>query len=560
MNHSNTLMAMAGLTMVLMKGVPMTGEPSGARQDHPQVKTELGLVEGAAGSGAQAGIRAFKGIPYAAPPVGELRWQPPRPAAAWEGVRKATTFGPRCLQGRIFDDIVFRDEPSEDCLYLNVWTPAKAADERLPVMVWIHGGGFQNGSGSEPRQDGERLAGKGVVVVSFNYRLGVFGFFAHPELTKESRGGGSGNYGLFDQVAALQWVRKNIAAFGGDPGNVTIFGESAGSFSVSALMASPLANGLFHKAIGESGAYFAPVLGPLPLKPLAESEEAGAKFGQAIGADTLAALRAKSGGDLVDAALKAAWFSPNVDGVVLPKAVIATFAAGAQHHVPLLAGWNADEARGGVTLAKDKMTAARFIEQTRAKFRADADDVLKTYPAGTDAQAIESAAWLASDLFIGFSTWKWLEMHAKTGGAAVFAYSFDRPVPIPPGTMQNGAPVTTRDMGARHAGEIEYVFGTLDWAPTVPWQPADRALSDRMMSYWSNFARTGDPNGQRLPPRGLPSGSLPSKDLPAWPRYDEKAGAARELLHLDETIKATPDPRRPRYELLDALESRRKSA
>ena len=219
-----------------------------------QVKTESGAVEGTTSPDAR--VRIYRGIPFAAAPVGELRWQAPRPVAPWQGVRKATAFGNRCMQAPIFSDMIFRDEVSEDCLYLNVWTPAKAGTERLPVMVWIYGGGFQAGSASEPRQDGEKLAGKGVVVVSFNYRLGVFGFFAHPELTKESGHDASGNYGLLDQVAALQWVKKNIAAFGGDPGKVTIFGESAGSFAVSALMASPLSQGLFHRAIGESGAFF----------------------------------------------------------------------------------------------------------------------------------------------------------------------------------------------------------------------------------------------------------------------------------------------------------------
>ena len=245
------------------------------------VKTDKGAVEGTA---AASGIRAFKGIPYAAPPVGALRWKAPQPAAAWTGVRKADAFGARCPQVKVWDDMVFRDEMSEDCLYLNVWTPADA--KKLPVMVWIHGGGFVAGSASEPRQDGERLAGKGVVVVSLNYRLGVFGFLAHPELTKESPRHASGNYGMLDQVAALQWVKANIAAFGGDPGNVTIFGESAGSFAVSALMASPAAKGLFHRAIGESGAFFTAGDQTLAPRPLAESEQDGLKL-----AETLAAQR-----------------------------------------------------------------------------------------------------------------------------------------------------------------------------------------------------------------------------------------------------------------------------
>jgi para-nitrobenzyl esterase len=255
--------------MALIVGMAATGA---AAQVNTELRTTAGLVQGATGTGT--GIRVFKNIPFAAPPVGDLRWQPPRPAASWEGVRQATEFGPRCLQGPIFGDMVFRDQPSEDCLYLNVWTPARTASDRLPVMVWIHGGGFQAGSASEPRQDGEALARKGVVLVGINYRLGVFGFLAHPGLTREAGRNASGNYGLLDQVAALRWVQENIAAFGGDPGNVTIFGESAGWFAVSALMASPLAKGLFHRAIGQSGAYFA-AGEPLPFAAARRHRGAG---------------------------------------------------------------------------------------------------------------------------------------------------------------------------------------------------------------------------------------------------------------------------------------------
>jgi para-nitrobenzyl esterase len=250
-----------------------------------QVKTAGGLVTGV--SSADGAFRIFKSIPYAAPPVGEFRWQAPRPATAWQGVRDATEFGSRCLQGQIFADIVFKDL-SEDCLTLNIWTPAKNASDRLPVMVWIHGGGFQAGAGAEPRHDGEAFARKNVVLVTINYRLGVFGFFAHPELTRESRRNASGNYGMLDQIAALRWVRDNIVAFGGNPANVTIFGESAGSFAVSALMASPLAQGLFHKAIGESGAFFTPTTGTLGMKSLVDSEQQGLEFARTLGARSLA--------------------------------------------------------------------------------------------------------------------------------------------------------------------------------------------------------------------------------------------------------------------------------
>jgi para-nitrobenzyl esterase len=265
-----------------------------------QVRTEAGSLEGSTSPDGK--VQAFKGIPYAAPPVGALRWKEPQPVPNWQGVRKATEFGARCMQGNVFGDMVFRDAaPSEDCLYLNVWTPKASPDAKLPVMVWIYGGGFQAGATSEPRQDGERLAHKGVVVVSMNYRLGIFGFFSHPELTKESPHHASGNYGLQDQAAALQWVRKNIASFGGDRENVTIFGESAGSFSVSALMASPTSKALLHRAIGESGAFFGRTL---TAKPLAESEQDGVKFAQSIGADTLEKLRGMAAQQTLDAASK----------------------------------------------------------------------------------------------------------------------------------------------------------------------------------------------------------------------------------------------------------------
>jgi para-nitrobenzyl esterase len=484
-----------------------------------QVKTTDGMLKG--GKSADGKISIFKGIPYAAPPVGDLRWKPPAPAPRWDGVRDATEFGAQCMQGAIFGDITFPRAASEDCLNLNVWTPATTAAERLGVMVWIHGGGFQAGAGPEPRHDGEALARKGVVVVTLNYRLGVFGFLAHPELASESGRNAAGNYGLLDQVAALQWVRDNIAAFGGDPGNVTIFGESAGSFAVSALMASPLATGLFHKAIGESGAYFAAGASALTLQSLAETEERGVKFASSIGAESLAALRARPATEILQAALKfQPWFTPNLDGYCLPVDVYAIYASGKQAHVPLLAGWNADEVRSGVVLAKQKATAQSFA-------------ILKAYPASNDAEALESAAALASDMFIGHATWKWIEMHAQTGGAPVYRYSFDRKIPVPPDMKVNGMAATARDVGARHAGEIQYVFGTLDSVPNVTWEQSDRKLSDAMVTYWANFARTGDPNGG---------------GLPAWPKYDLESS---RVLHLDETIHDAPDPLRARYETLD---------
>lgn len=512
------------------------GLAASAAAAQPQVKTTGGLVQGAALG--DSGIRVFKGIPYAAPPVGDLRWQAPRPAPPWQGVRQATAFGPACMQGRVFGDISFA-ETSEDCLSLNIWTPAKAA-QRLPVMVWIHGGGFQAGGGSEPRHDGQAFARKGIVLVTINYRLGVFGFFAHPDLTRESGRNAAGNYGLIDQVAALRWVQDNIAAFGGDPKNVTIFGESAGSFAVSALVASPLAKGLFHKAIGESGAFFS--TGTLPLRTLAAAEEQGTKFGAALGAPSLAALRGKSAAEILAAGAKTQpGFSPNLDGYFLPEEVAAIYAAGKQNRVPLLAGWNADEMRQAVTLRPQKPTVQSFTEDMRKRFGESADAILKAYPASTDAEALESAAAMSSDMFIGYATWKWVETHLQTG-SPVYRYSFDRKIPVDPDAKVMGVALTSRDVGARHAGEIEYVFGALELSlPKVPWEPVDRKLSDAMTTYWANFARTGDPNGA---------------GLPAWPRYE---ASARRVLHLDEAITDTADTLRPRYEALDAYAAKQRA-
>ena len=502
-----------------------------------RVQTDAGVVEGFVADGSPT-VRVFRGIPFAAPPVSERRWQPPQPVAPWDGVRDATRFADRCAQNRIYDDMVFRDEASEDCLYLNVWTPALSPDEGLPVMVWIYGGGFRAGSASEPRQDGTRLARKGVVVVSMNYRLGIFGFLAHPELTAESEHHASGNYGLMDQTAALRWVQANIARFGGDPGNVTLFGESAGSFSVSAQVASPLARGLVHKAIGESGAFFeVSDDGTLPALPLPASETLGADFAAEMGKDSLAALRVASADDLLEAEADGQIrFAPNIDGHFLPGEVYDLYAAGEQAHVPLLAGWNLDEVRAGVVLGEEKVTARGFADQTRERFGPAADALLEAYPAGSDAEALESAAALAGDVFIGYSTWKWIEMHLETGNAPVYRYSFDRKIPVAPGTRVDGKPATSADIGARHAGEIEYVFGALDSLPDVPWQASDRELSDLMMTYWSNFARSGDPNGA---------------GLPAWPRYE--GGPDGQVMHLDVESRALPDTGRARYEALDAL-------
>jgi para-nitrobenzyl esterase len=496
---------------------------TGAAQ--PRVKVESGVLEGTANPAHS--VRIFRGIPYAAPPTGNLRWKEPLPPPAWRGVRKADAFGARCFQPSLFSDMIFRDAGmAEDCLFLNVWTPANA--RRLPVLVYFHGGGFGAGSGDEPRYDGENFARKGVVVVTVNYRLGVFGFLAHPELTAESAHKASGNYGMLDQAAALQWVERNIAALGGDPKRVTIGGESAGSFAVSALMASPLSRRLFHGAIGESGAMFSTGTGTLAAQPLAKGEQSGLEFAAAAGAKSLAELRVKTAGELVRASSQsgAARFSPIVDGYFLPATPVSIYSQGQQSHVPLLAGWNADEVRIGVLMATPKPTAESFAARLRAVFGNQADRALTLYPASNDEEALRSAGDLASDQFIDYCTWKWIELQAGTAKAPVYRYQFDRAVPLPAGTPDRGIKGL-----AGHSWELEYVFGALD-SKKAAWEPEDRRTSEIMAGYFANFIKTGDPNGAGLAP---------------WPAF----GASHQVMHLDAASHAAPEEHRDRYLFVD---------
>jgi para-nitrobenzyl esterase len=492
-----------------------------AASSGPQVKTVSGVVEGK----SDGPVNVFLGIPYAAPPVGDLRWKPPVPAAKWNGVLKARDFGSHCMQGKVYGDMNFRDPGgSEDCLTLNVWVPAKAAAAKLPVMVWIYGGGFAAGTTSEPRQDGIHLAQQGVIVVSMNYRLGIFGFFVHPELAKESGHNAAGNYGLLDQTAALRWVRDNIAGFGGDPGNVTIFGESAGSFSVSAQMASPLAKGLFQKAIGESGAAF--FSGGLTFEPRSAREQKDVKAVNAkLGVSTLAELRAIPAQKLLDAFAPPQSpgfdFGPDVDGYFLPESVPAIVAAGNQNDVPLLAGWNHDEGSYEIAFSPQKPTADSLKATAQKEFGDKAAEFLKLYPSDNDAQTLRSAQDFAGDRFIAFSTWAWLEGQSKTGKQPVYRFRFDLGPPSDPKMPQ---------LGAYHSSEIEYVFGQLDSKAGVGWRADDRQLSDEMQKYWANFARSGDPNGP---------------GLPKWPVYS--AGDGWTVMFLDATPAAHKDELRDRY-------------
>jgi para-nitrobenzyl esterase len=489
-----------------------------------QVKVDGGVLEGTVGT--DPAVRVFKGVPFAVPPVGALRWKAPQPVPAWKGVRKADEWGTRCMQGPMFGPLRTRDKQmGEDCLYLNVWTTARSAKEKRPVLFVIHGGGFAAGSASEPRCDGEWFAKQGIVVVAPNYRLALFGFVAHPELTRESGGHGSGNYGMLDQVAALEWARRNVAAFGGDPNNITINGESAGSLSVSALMASPLTRTLVHKAIGESGAFFTSPTRGLAEKALAEKEEDGAKFAASVGANTLADLRARPADELLAAVMKTGgWgYGPGVDGYFLTEKVAATYAAGKQARIPLIAGWNSSEMGMSVAMNPQKPTPATFPDQLKKQFTDKADAALALYPAADDAETQQSAADLASDLFISYSTWKWVEAHLATGQAPVYRYRFDRVLPDPKGSNK---------FGASHAVDIEYAFNTLDSKPDA-WQPEDRETARVLSGYFANFVKTGNPNGP---------------GVPEWPEF----GKTRQVMHIDGASKTGPEPDRARYEFIDA--------
>jgi para-nitrobenzyl esterase len=491
------------------------GLSSAGYADSLSVKTEQGKVQGKAINNGK--VNAFLGLPYAAPPVGDLRWKAPAPAAKWKGDRDATKFGAHCAQNKVFEDMIFQDAGgSEDCLFLNVYTPADSSDKsKLPVMFWIHGGGYSGGGSNEPRHNGDFLPTKGVVLVTINYRLGVFGFLATSDLTKEA-GGSAGNYAMMDMVSALQWVKENIKKFGGDPDNVTIFGESAGSFAVSTLMAAQPARGLFAKGIGESGAAFSDVL---PTDTLDTRLKKDDEWVAGLGVKSLAELRALPTDKILEAVkAKKGGFPPDIDGKFLTEQVADTYAAGKQAHVPLLAGWNRDEG----SFLGNGMTADKWKGMSAGLFKDRAPEFLKLYPGDTDEQAADSAIGYGSDSFIAFGTWKWLEAHRKTGDSPVYRYHFELralPSKFHPGTF------------AFHSDDIEYVFGTLDTRPGETVRPEDRTLSDQFMSYWTNFAKTGDPNGA---------------GLPVWPKYDKDDS----LIHLDSTITAGPDTLRHRYEFL----------
>ncbi|MBS1524752.1 MAG: carboxylesterase family protein [Bacteroidetes bacterium] len=514
----------------------------------PRVKTLNGIVEGTIDS---TGIHSFKGIPFAQPPVGDLRWRDPQPAKNWSGVLKADHFGPNAMQKNVFGDMQFRSSGmSEDCLYLNVWTPAKSPKAKLPVLVYYYGGGYVAGDGSESRYDGESLATKGIVTVTVNYRLGIFGLFAHPELTKESPHNASGNYGMLDQTAALKWVRDNIAAFGGDPNHITIDGESAGSISVCDLMASPLSRNMIAGAIGESG-------GILPMSTLSQAEKRGADFQKKAGASSLADLRAMPADKLLDLASKQGNWSMAiiVDGYFLPKSAGEIFAAGEQAHVPLLVGWNSAEIPYQALMQGTPPTPENYAKKIKQLYPNDSAKVMQLYPGGTEEEVIKSATKLASDRFIVYSTWKWAEEQAKAG-SPVYNYMFSHPRPpmvasmgnakpgLAGGVIRGGANEAPNKMpapyvGASHASEIEYALGNLWGNKVYAWSADDYKVSATMEDYFANFIKTGNPNG---------------KGLPQWPVNNH---SITQRINIDVTTKSEPSDDRPRYLFLDEANAKK---
>ncbi len=544
----NLLLLSVWCMQLLAAAFSQNNQTSGAMSSgnaNLQVKTPNGILEGTL---EKTGIRSFKGIPFAAPPVGDLRWKEPHPVQNWDAVRAAKAFGPRAMQAPIFGDMGFRSNGmSEDCLYLNVWTPAKDGNEKLPVLVYFYGGGFVAGDGSEGRYDGESMAQKGIVALTVNYRLGVFGLMSHPELTQESAHHASGNYGLMDQAAAIQWVKNNIAAFGGDPNKITIAGESAGSISVSAQMASPLAKDLIAGAIGESGS----LLGALSAVPLSQGEQTGVQFAKVVGANSLADLRAMNADSLLSASTKFGpfRFAMTVDGYFFPKDPLAIFQAGEQAHVPLLVGWNNEEMNYRMVMGGEQPTKENYEKAVHKLYGDSAADVLKVYSVNTDADVERVATELASDRFIAFSTWRWADLQAKTGAKPVYRYYYIRARPAMTPEMGNATaglaggvqkegnstmPKMPMPKGAVHSAEIEYAMGNLPYNKVYAWSADDYAVSKVMQAYFANFIKNSNPNGS---------------GLPEWPATNSSNNVP--VMQIDVHPKVVPSPFEQRYHLME---------
>ena len=484
-----------------------------AQQPAP-VKVDGGLLQGE----SYDGLTVYKGIPFAAPPVGELRWRAPQPAAKWDGILQTTKFAPAPFQGG--------NPPSgksEDCLYLNVWTPAKSADDRIPVLVWIYGGGFSFGSTSEPVYSGEKLARKGVVLVSIAYRVGQLGFLVHPELSAENPDHVSGNYGLLDMIAGLRWIQKNIAVFGGDPDQVTIFGESAGGIAVSMLCASPLARGLFCGAISQSGGSFGPPRHTTypgeNLKRLKQAEEDGMAYARSAGVSSIAELR-KIGADKLPMGWGIGMAWPIIDGYVIPDDQYKLYEAGKYNDIPILVGYNSDE---GASFSREK-NPEEYITGVRLRYGRFADELIKAYPVGSE-NVSKTARDLARDAAFGWHTWSWARLQAKTGKSKVYYYYFDQHPDYPQDSPLAGH-------GSPHGQDIAYVFQHLDTSNTQITE-TDLELSEAMATYWTNFAKYGNPNGT---------------GVPEWPSFSD---ANPVVMYLGPTPHTGPVPSTESLKVLD---------
>jgi para-nitrobenzyl esterase len=494
--HASVVLALAASTGSPLGAQEVRGTPATATLHPRVVETTAGLVRGT----VEDSVVVFKGIPFAEPPVGNLRFREPQPPVAWTGVRNTDTFSVACPQHGSYPRDAPPEATGEDCLYLNLWKPLRAAEEKLPVMLWIHGGGLKNGSASTPLYAGDNLARHGVIVVTANYRLGVLGFLAHPELTKESGHQSSGNYGLMDQIAALTWIRENISAFGGDPARVTVFGQSSGSISISALVSSPLARGLFHRAIGQSGGLFEPIEFENELK-LKGAEMVGRRFMASANAESLEELRGKPVSELLRVPFRA---NIIIDGHVLARSPNDVHLRDEHSRVPVLIGYTANE--GQEFIADRTITTANFTREMQRHFPGILVRLTAPDPGDTDEEARSAALAFQRDVRFGWNMWRWARLASRDGDTGVYSYRFTQPTPYPPDSPRAGA-------GAAHGSDMAYVFGHLDQRPWA-WTQHDRRLSSTMTAYWSNFAKHGDPNGP---------------GLPEWPRFTSTNPITMEL-------------------------------
>lgn len=528
------------LVMLLSLGNVINAQSNNAFPVQTTIKN--GVIEG--NYSTNTGIQTYFGIPFAKPPVGELRWKAPQPPDNWDGVKETKEFSARSMQTIVWGDMNSRSNGvSEDCLYLNVWSPAKRNTKDLPVLLYYYGGGNVAGDGAEPRYDGESMAKKGIVVVTTNYRLNIFGFLAHPELSKEAPYKASGNYGMLDQAAALKWVKENIAAFGGNPDKITIAGESAGSIAVSMQMSSPLSRNLISGAIGESGAGIHPTMAPVSQD---EAEKMGEEFVKNAGYSSIKEFRALSARDIYEIYNESGRFGfPTViDGYFLPKKLPEIFKAKEQAQIPLLLGWNSAEIPG-YAFTQGPYTEENYLNKVKEAYPEDYEKVLILYPYSTEKELEWSATNLASDRFIVYSTWKWFDLHRKNSDQPVYRYLYSKLRPplvdkstsagLAGGTSQNQGPPIPPAIGAPHACEIEYCMGNLHLIPEYAWTEDDYKVSATMQEYFANFIKTGDPNGEKLV---------------EWPAVESK-DSAPDVMVIDTECKAIEAETDARYEFLD---------